>query len=124
MPRGVYIRTEKAKEIIRRNMDKGREISWKLPRTEVQLTTCCENGRKAGLSNKGRSSTQKQIESGRKMGQADSIDCHHRDLQHGAIRPDDVIYMTHSEHSKLHAEIHLKGGTHNFLPKNRSDAMR
>ncbi len=44
---------------------------------------------------------------------------HHNDLCHGALRPDDVTYMTFKKHGNLHAKLQLENGTHNFLTKNR-----
>ena len=132
MGRGIYKRTEKAKEIARGNMKKATEAGRKLPRSLAQM----EAGRKVGKLPR----TQKQIETARencrRIGKlprtekqlailrttriyANDIICHHNDLQHGTERPDDVAYMTASEHTSLHANLRVENGTHHFLRKNR-----
>lgn len=102
MSSGVYIRTEKHRKAMC-----GRSPSQK------QL--------KAGLKNlkiaRTLRRTQKQLESSRKMGlsnHAATIIKHHNDLCHGAKNPNDVSFMSHSEHSRLHANLRVKNGTHNF----------
>lgn len=94
-------RTEKQREASRRNM----HIMSKLPKTQKQIEQC----RNLALSNKGRPNPHK----GNVFG--NSIVCHHNDLCRGKLRSDDVTYMTMSEHAKLHTNLQVKNGTHNFL---------
>ncbi len=143
MPSGVYIRTkprtQKQLEHARRmgklakteaQLDHCRELN-KQPRTQLQREASRKNGRKAGLLSK----TEKQREACRKLGLnskgkphphgptlcADTIIEHHNDLKHGVLRPDDVVYMTNSEHTSLHDNLRVKNGTHPFLTKNRKE---
>lgn len=127
MPRGIYQRTEKHREICRENIRKGREIAHslpltqkqlevldrgrRLPRTQKQIATCRMNGRKVGKlpNRKGSLNPHK----GNVFG--DTFVCHHNDLCHGAERPDDITYMSQREHQKLHSNLQVQNGTHPFL---------
>lgn len=62
------------------------------PRTEAQRKASYQNLEKAGVF-------------------AETTVKHHNDLCHGALRPDDVTYMTHSKHGRLHMELRIKDGT-------------
>lgn len=100
MPTGIYKRSEQQLRQFRelhkspkspkqlKALAKGRKIAHKLPRTEAQLRVCRENGRKVGLSNN-----------------ADMIVKHHNDLQHGALRPNDITLLSLSEHTALHSKL-------------------
>ncbi len=84
----AYNKSDKGRKTSSENSKKARKISASLPRTNKQK----EAVRKVGLANKGckgRTNT-------------DTIDLHHNDLCHGALRPDDKIYLPHRLHSKLH----------------------
>ena len=97
MPSGVYKRTKKQ---IQQIHDLG-----KAPKTQKQINGC----RKGGLKGKGKSRKGRVF--------ADSIVEHHNDLQHGAIRPNDISLMSHSEHTSLHANLRVQNGTNPFLAK-------
>ena len=88
----------------------------KRPRSQKQK----ENAQKMGK----RPNTEKQIQAARKnclnrKGQshvsslnANTIVEHHNDLCRGKLRPDDITVMTHSEHARLHMNLHIENGTH------------
>ena len=114
MPKGVYIRTEKirkgisagrlqspkAQQAARNNIKKGQEVAHKLPRTQKQIGACRQNMIRLNKEGKrGHNGFDKKPLMG------DDIVEHHNDLQHGAIRPDDIIYMTNREHTSLHAKL-------------------
>ncbi len=98
-------------------LSKGRK---KLPRSAKQI----EHTRKLGKGPR----TQKQIATSRelcrKMGlntTSDTIVGHHNDLCRGEERPDDITYMSHGEHTSLHAKLRVENGTHHWLAKNRKN---
>ncbi len=128
MPSGVYIRTKpktekqlqacrklgklprtvKQKERTQKQRECARELCRKLnklPRTKAQREAARENIRKLHKLPR----TEKQRETSRKNGLnavfANDIVEHHNDLKHGALRPDDVSYITCSEHTKLHWKL-------------------
>lgn len=68
------------------------------PRTEAQWKAIYRNLKKAGVF-------------------ADSIIKHHNDLCHGTLRSDDITYMTHSEHGRLHMELRIKYGNPPWIKK-------
>ena len=136
MPRRVYTITEVDREARRErarkmgkapktqkqceNAKKATAVACKLPRTQKQLATYCENGRKVGKLPR----TKKQLETVRENIKgiyvfANTIVEHHNDLCHGTERPDDVTYMTSSEHISLHNNLRVQNGTHPFLASNR-----
>lgn len=111
MPTGVYKRTEAHKEIARRNVKKARSV----PRTKTQYDSSCKNFQKAREIAHKLPRTQNQIEASRRNVKkccvfADTIVKHHNDLQHGALRPNDVTYMTHSAHMSLHMKLRVDNG--------------
>ncbi len=113
MPRGIYIRTKPTwgKGLTKKIDPRMAKISKTLSETLKHLSrtpTQIESGQRVGLSNKGRSLANTIIE-------------HHNDLCHGAKDPNDVTYMAHSDHSRLHANLQLENGTHPFLAKNREE---
>lgn len=104
MPKGVYIRTEELLALLKSYS----EIARKRPITETQRAARRNNGRKVGKLPK----TQKQIEASRKNAckiglstNGDRIIKHHKDFCHGALKPDDIIYMKAREHNRLHTKI-------------------
>lgn len=116
MPRGVYVRTEKDIQRIcelnkrpktPRQIEHSRRIG-KAPRTEKQREASRNNIQKINLNNIGKPNPHKATVF------ADTIVEHHNDYQHGALRPNDISFMSHSEHSRLHANLRVKNGTHNF----------
>lgn len=143
MPRGIYIRTKWHKEIACRNLEKAKGVGHKYPISEKQLKACRKNQKKATEAAR----KLPKGEAHRKAARENMIKCntegkalghgfdkkaltgrtiikHHHDLCHGAERPDDVVYMTHSEHVRLHSKLQLQNGTHNFLKENREDGKR
>lgn len=130
MPKRAYIRIQPLSKRQLKNLAKGREKGWKMPRTEKQLSATRGNIKIAHKLPR----TQKQIEASRKLGSSakgkpnphgprvfgDDIIEHHNDLKHGAERPDDITLMTHAEHSSLHNKLRIETGTHNFLAKQQN----
>lgn len=96
MPKGVYKRTKRHREISRENACKLN----KLPKSEAHKKANRENMIKCHKEGKhlGHGFDKKPL-----MGQ--DIIKHHNDLKHGAERPDDVIYMSSSDHCRLHAKL-------------------
>lgn len=117
MPTGIYIRTkpktqkqlEAARTAGRKTGAQNIKMAHKLPASDAQR----EAWRKIGLSTKGKPKPHK----GNVFG--NDIIKHHNDLCHGAERPDDITYMTQSQHLSLHHKIRVENGTHHFLTKNR-----
>jgi len=101
-------RTQKQIEAFHQNLKKAREVACKLPRTEKQI----EAGRKLG-----------QVGANQKGKPKNYIVRHHNDLCHGKKDPNNVTYMSHSEHCRLHTtlrnKLKIENGTHNFLARNR-----
>lgn len=76
--------------------------SHKLSRTQKQR----DASRRACLKLHKLPRTQKQIEAAHKPKVfGDDIVCHHNDLCRGKLRPDDVMYISHREHLRLHAKL-------------------
>lgn len=138
MPIGVYKRTKWHIEIACRNLEKAKGVPRKYPISEKQLKACRENQKKAVEAGRklprteahrkaARENMLKCHKEGKHLGHGfgkkprtgQTIIRHHNDLQHGAERPDDVTYMSHSEHVRLHSRLQLEDGTHNFLTKNK-----
>jgi len=137
MPRGVYKRTKSSSVKQLEALSKGRN----LPKTAKQLRALSEGRKFPTLTRKRIEAsqrnaykahklprTQKQLEASRNalkpyIGKAnvhgDDIVEHHNDLQHGALRPDDVTLMTLSEHTTFHNKLKVENGTHNLLRKNQ-----
>lgn len=108
MPKGVYVRTEEQKKVLRRNF----ELARQRPITETQHIAVCKNAEKAREAALKLPRTQTQREASRrnarKMGLNNNMDTiveHHKDLCHGKLKPDDVIYISASEHNRLHAKL-------------------
>ncbi len=78
----------------------------KRPNTEKQIQAARQNMIKINKEgkNRGNGFDKKPL-----MG--NHIIKHHNDLQHGAIRPDDITLMTHSKHARLHMNLHIENGT-------------
>lgn len=116
MPSGIYKRTEKHIQRIcelnkrpktPRQIEHTRRMG-KAPRTEKQCEASREKGRKMSLNNIGKPNPHEGTVC------ASDIVKHHNDLCHGAKNPNDVIFMSHSEHCRFHANLRVKNGTHNF----------
>jgi hypothetical protein len=112
MPKGVYVRTEKAKEACRETCRKMSLSNKNRPRTPVELIALRKNAKNAREAALKLPRTQAQRDASRKaayqMGlsnNADTIVKHHNDLTHGALRPDDVSYMSAREHNRFHAKL-------------------
>ena len=108
MAKGVYIRT---KPKSKKQMQQIRELGQK-PKTQNQLRATRQNVKKAQKKAQSVPRTKAQrkavlenIKDVRVF--ADTIVKHHNDLCHGAKDPDDVTYMTSSEHMRLHANIRI-----------------
>ena len=108
MPKGVYLRTEEQKKVLRRNF----KLARQRPLTETQCIAVCKNAKKAreAALNLPRTQTQREAScrNARKMGLNNNMDTvveHHKDLCHGRLRPDDTVYMKAGEHNRLHAKI-------------------
>lgn len=89
----------------------------KLPKTQKQKENARNMGKKYGkmalkIAHKLPKSAKQLANSRKAQVFANDIIKHHNDLCHGEIRPDDITLMTHSEHAKLHMQLHIENGTH------------
>lgn len=107
---GKKVKTEKQIETSRKNIQIANKLPT-LPKTQKQIESSRKNARTMQLYNIGKSNPHGPTIFG------DDIIRHHNDLQHGALRPDDMVFMTASEHTSLHNKLRVQNGTHNFLGK-------
>ena len=120
MPRGVYIRT---KSKTKKQIEWMRELG-KRPKTQKQRDSACKTIKIASEVARKLPRSAAQIENMRKVGKdfslcAETIVEHHNDLCHGAKDPDNVNYITNSEHARFHANLRVQNGTHPWLAHNR-----
>lgn len=128
MPTGVYIRS---KEQIQQICERLCKLNQR-PKTQKQREASRNNinkvhGWNSGLTKKtdvriaaGAIAISKAVK-GKNRGNGfdkkallgDDIVCHHNDLCHGALRPDDISHMTNRKHCRLHGL--LKKPTRNSL---------
>jgi len=109
-------KTEKQLAAARKSIKKAAQAAWAKPRSVKQLAVSKAPRTKKPLATlkqlRSYPRTEKQLAilaaaraMPKKPVSAESIDCHHNDLCHGAKRPEDIIHVTHAEHARIHSQF-------------------